>query len=249
MDPALFYTGMVAELYEPLRSVTPRAEHYARFIEASGQPALELGCGAGDPLLELRRRGFDVEGVDSSPDMLERCRHRAAAEGLDVVVHHQRMESLDLGRRYRTIFLAGPTFNLLPDDELARRALLRIRAHLDDGGSALIPLFVPARTPDEKIGAVREAVEPDGSTIRVSTVAEVRDDDARRQKTILRYERVHGDASTALDRPWVLHWYSQDEFRDLAEAAGLATVMVLDAGGGPAAATATEFAFWLQAAA
>jgi SAM-dependent methyltransferase len=248
VDPSLFYTGIVAELFEPLRSVAPDAEPYARFIEVSGQPALELGCGTGDPLLALRRRGIDVEGVDSSADMLDRCQRRAAEEGLDVVVHHQRMESLDLPRRYRTIFLAGPTFNLLPDDALASRALLRIRAHLDDGGSALVPLFVPQPTPEQKLGQVREAQEPDGSTIRVSAIAEKRNDGDRCQETILRYERVIGDTSTIVDRPWILHWYSQNQFRELAACAGLATVMVLDAAGGPADEKNEEFAFWLNAA-
>jgi SAM-dependent methyltransferase len=248
VDPSLFYTGIVAELYAPLRSGTQDAEPYARFIGVSGEPVLELGCGDGDPLLELRQRGIDVEGVDSSADMLDRCRRRATEQDLDVVVHHQRMESLDLPRRYRTIFLAGPTFNLLPDDALATRALLCIRAHLDEGGSALIPLFVPSTTPEEKLGQVREAVEPDGSIIRVSAIAEVRDEVDRRQETTLRYERVRGDTSTVVERPWILHWYSQDRFRAMAASAGLATVMVLDAAGGRAEETADEFAFWLNVA-
>lgn len=248
MDPSLFYTGIVAELFEPLRSVTPSPEPYARFIELAGQPALELGCGTGDPLLELRRRGVDVEGVDSSADMLDRCRRRAAEQGVEVVLHHQQMELLDLRRRYRTIFLAGPVFNLLPDDALASAALLRIRAHLDDDGSVLIPLFLPRATPSEDLGQVREALGPDGSTVRVSAVAEVRDDEARRQETTMRYERIAAGASTIVDRPWVLHWYSQDQFRDLAASAGLSTVMIFDAEGGQAEETANEFAFWLNAA-
>lgn len=248
MDPSLFYTGLVAELFEPLRSVAPDVGPYAQFIEVSGQPALELGCGTGYPLLELRRRGIDVEGVDSSADMLDRCRLRAAEQGLDVVLHHQRMESLDLPRRYRTIYLAGSAFNLLPDDDLASRALRRIRAHLDEGGSALVPLYVPPPTPDEKLGQLREAYEADGSTVRVSAIGEVRDDGARRQETIMRYERVVGERSTVVDRPWILHWYSQKQFRELAESAGLATVMVLSAAGGPAEEDAAEFAFWLNAA-
>ena len=61
MDPASFYTGLVADLYGPLRSVVQDPEPYVRFIELSGEPALELGCGDGDPLLELRSRGIDVE--------------------------------------------------------------------------------------------------------------------------------------------------------------------------------------------
>jgi len=249
MDPSLFYTGIVAELYSPLRSAVPDPETYAKFIGASGEPALELGCGTGDPLLALRQRGIDIEGVDSSADMLDICRTRAEEQSLSVVVHHQRMESLALSRRYRSIFLAGPTFNLLPDDTLAGAALQRIRAHLTDGGSALIPLFIPQPTPVERLGEVREARESDGSTIRVSAIAEVRDETSRCQTTTLRYERAAGTTTDVVERPWVLHWHSQDSFRALAASAGLATAMILDPAGARAAETAQEFAFWLKAAA
>ncbi len=246
VDPTSFYTGIVAELYAPLKSASQDPESYARFIEVSGQPALELGCGDGDPLLELRRRGLDVDGVDSSADMLAICRRRAADDCLDVTVHHQAMESLDLPRRYRSIFLAGPTFNLLPDDTTARRALERIRDHLDVGGSALIPLFVPMPTTEDALGEPRTATEPDGSAISVTAIAEERDDEARTQRTTLRYERVTAGRRTTVDRPWVLHWHTQDDFRTLAASAGLATMAVLDVAGRPARDDATVFVFWLQ---
>lgn len=250
-DPSSFYTGLVSELYRPLRSGEPDPDPYARFVEAVGQPALELGCGDGDPILELRRRGLDVEGVDSSADMLDRCRVRAADEGIDVVVHHQRMEDLDLGRRYRSIYLAGPTFTLLPDDDTASRALARIRDHLDpDDGGALVPLFVPPPIPPAEIDHVREAVDADGSTIRFTITAVTRDEPGRRQEAITRYERVqHGDHAghVVLERPWLVHWHTQEGFRALAADAGLETVAVLGADGQPADPAATDVAFWLRA--
>jgi SAM-dependent methyltransferase len=246
VDPASFYTGLVADLYGPLRSVVQDPEPYARFIELSGQPALELGCGDGDPLLDLRGRGLDVEGVDSSADMLARCRRRADEAGLDVVVHHQRMESLDLGgRRFRTIFLAGPTFNLLADDDTAARALGRIRAHLDDGGAALVPLFIPPPVDASELGRVREAVDARGSVIRFQVTSATRDEAGRRQETMTRYERL-GDDPATLERPWIIHWHTQAGFRSLAASAGLSTVAVLGADGSPVDEHATEFAFWLS---
>ena len=242
-EPASFYTGLVSELYRALRSSDPDPEPYARFIELAGQPALELGCGDGDPILELRRRGIDIEGVDSSAEMLDRCRARARREGLEVVLHHQRMEALDLGdRRFRTIFLAGATFNLLPDDDTAAAALAGIRHHLDGGGAALIPLFIPPEIHDDEIERVRESVDEHGAAIRFGITAVHRDEHARRQETMTRYERD----DDVLERPWILHWHTQEAFRDLAAAAGLETVAVLGADGEPAAPSATEFAFWLR---
>lgn len=248
MDPADFYTGIVAELYGPLKSYSQDPEPYAAFIQQVGLPALELGCGDGEPLLELRRRGLDVDGVDSSADMLERLRRQAAEQGIDATVFHQRMEALDLPRRYRAIFLAGPTFTLLPDDATALSALRGIRAHLAEGGTALIPLFTPAPTPAEQIGRVRTAIAPDGAELRVSVVAEERDETARTQTTLLRYERHHGSDSTVEDRPWVLHWYPRERFEELATSAGLTVTAVTHTDGKPAPADADDVLhFRLQA--
>lgn len=239
VDPADFYTGIVAEIYGPLKSFSQDPDPYAAFIEQAGSPALELGCGDGDPLLELRRRGLDVDGVDSSADMLERLRRRADEQGIRATVFHQRMEALNLPRRYRAIFLAGPTFTLLPDDATALGALRGIRAHLAEGGTALVPLFTPSPTPADQIGRVRAAAAPDGAELRVSVVAEERDETARTQTTLLRYERHHGSDSTIVERPWVMHWYSQDQFEHLATTAGLAVTSVTDQDGKPASASDT----------
>jgi SAM-dependent methyltransferase len=228
MQPAEFYTGIVAELYAPLKSASHDPDEYARFVEEHGQPALELGCGDGDPLIELRRRGLDVEGADSSADMLDRCRRNAAAAGVEATVYQQRMEALDLPRRYRSIFLAGPTFTLLPDDDAALAALRRIRAHLDGGGVALVPLFVPESVGADGIGEYSETTAPDGAVLRCGVVAQERDEAARTQLTTLRYERHAATEDTVVDRPWLIHWYTRDGFAALAEAAGLIATVVDD---------------------
>lgn len=246
MDPSSFYTGIVAELYGPLKSTSQAWEPYARFIRQSGQPALELGSGSGEPILDLCREGLDVDGVDSSADMLARCAHEAAQLGLDVTLHRQRMEELDLPRRYRSIFLAGPTFTLLPDDPTALRALRGIRRHLTEEGSALVPLFIPSPTPKDRFGKVRETKAADGTVLRVSVLSEERDKKTRSQRTVLRYEKHADGESIVEDRPWVLHWHTQDGFRGLAAAAGLTTTAVHGDDGRTAARDASEFTFVLQ---
>jgi len=246
MDEAEFYTGLVARLYSPLRSADPDPDPYAGFIAACGEPALELGCGDGDPMLELRARGLDVTGVDSSADMLDRLRARADEQGLDVVVHHQRMQDLDLGTTFRSVYLAGPTFTLLPDDEAAAQTLGAIHAHLAPGGSALVPLFVPEPLPPAAIGHASEQVADDGTVLRFRVLAEAIDGRARRLVRSCRYESVAPDgASETVDRDWVLHWYTQAGFRSLAEAAGLDVAAVIRPDASPADPDDDVFVFWL----
>ena len=240
-----FYTGLVARLYAPLRSVTPDPAPYAAFIAASGEPALELGCGDGDPILDLRARGLDVEGLDSSAEMLERCREEAVRRGLDVTLHHQPMETMSLTRTYRSIYLAGPTFNLLLDDTCAAQALERIRAHLTPGGSALIPLFIPRPTPPHRFGQARESRTDDGTLMRFTALSEARDEDARRQVTAVRYELRSAEEDLTEDRSWALHWYGQSQFAALAGAAGLNVRSVRTPDGKRATPDAELFTFRL----
>lgn len=247
MHPADFYTGIVADLYGPLKSFSSDPEPYADFLREVNGPALELGCGDGDPLIALRRRGLDVEGVDSSADMLDRCRRRADEAGVEVTLYCQRMEALDLPRRYGAIFLAGPTFTLLADDATALAALRGIRAHLAGGGRVLVPLFMPEATPVDRVGQASVATADNGSELSVTVVSQERDEAARTQLTALRYERRQGSESTVEVRPWLLHWYTRSGFEALAEAAGLRVVAVTTADGSPAAPDTTDASFHLQA--
>lgn len=245
LDPKLFYTGLVAQLYGVLKSTTADPEPYARFVGLSGEPALELGCGDGEPMLDLRARGLDVEGLDSSMDMLARCQQFADERGIDVVLHHGAIETMDLAKRYASIYLAGPTFNLLPTDDAAGQALDRIAAHLTPGGAALVPLFIPEPTPPTRLGIPREHVTSDGVTMRVAIVDEQRDEAARRQISVLRYEMANGEHTVVEQRPWLLHWHTQTGFRSLATSAGLTVNAVLAANGDLATEADDQFVFWL----
>ena len=54
----------------------------ARAGFARGCAVLDLGCGSGRMTVELARRGYDMTGVDLSPEMLDIARERAEREGL-----------------------------------------------------------------------------------------------------------------------------------------------------------------------
>jgi SAM-dependent methyltransferase len=51
-----------------------------------GGRALDLGCGTAVVTLALARRGFEVVGVDHSPEMLELGRRKLAAAGLEATL-------------------------------------------------------------------------------------------------------------------------------------------------------------------
>jgi SAM-dependent methyltransferase len=238
-----FYSGLVAELYEPLAGETARADDYIPFLDRCGTPALELCCGSGLPILELLERGYDVEGLDASADMLDRCRSRAEERGLTATLHLAEMQSFQLGKRYRSIFLAGASFTLLTNDADAAAALEQIHEHLEPGGHALIPLEIEdASVLQSFVGHHKETAEASGDRIRVGMLGlEVRDG-GRNIRQHLRYERITTSReSTFVERTWEKRSWTQEQFRELVLAAGFDELTFLNPTGGIAPADASIF--------
>ena len=248
MKASQFYTGLVADMYDGLVSYRAPVGFYAELIRKGGEPALEIGCGTGHPLLDLVEQGLKVDGLDSSPDMIARCQAAARARGLRVSLHQQEMQGLTLPTRYRTIFFAGASFMLLPDVDDAARTVGRIHDHLEPGGQAIIPLYVPPRSSEAKDATdewrIRESVRPsDGATLRAHERFYY-DHSRQLRVATLRYEMIKDGAIVqALERLWLLRWYSQDQFKGLLRTAGLETSAVLGADGKPAEADAPTFVF------
>jgi len=65
-----------------------------------GERVLDLACGIGRHSLELRRRGFEVVGVDIAADLLEMAERSAAEEGLEVTFMQADLRELDLSDEF-----------------------------------------------------------------------------------------------------------------------------------------------------
>ena len=82
---------------------------------------LEAMSGSGRLLIPLLQRGYNVEGVDNSPIMLERCRERCAALSLNPRLYEQSLENLSLIQRYGVVTIAVGSFQLIVDPAAASR--------------------------------------------------------------------------------------------------------------------------------
>lgn len=248
MQDSQFYSGIVAELYEDL--VPPNERGYyevaRRFIEESGQPALELFCGTGRPSLEFVAAGLDVEGLDASADMLARYRSNAEARGLTARLHCQEVQALSLPRRFRTIYAAEVSFQVVIEEAHVRAALQRFREHLEPGGSLWLPLHLPSVAPERigRWGTIRKAVrDSDGAALRCLGFS-THDEERQVLDTLLRYEvEQAGELVDTEERRWRLRWYTQDQFRALLEEAGFALIEVLRGDGTPSGPEDPAFIF------
>ncbi len=94
-------------------------QDYESALDEERNLVVELGCGTGSFTQVLRKKGYDIIGIDMSPDMLNVARNKAAAEGLDIMYLEQDMRELDLYCTAGTIVSVCDSVNyLLSEDEL-----------------------------------------------------------------------------------------------------------------------------------
>ncbi len=106
---------------------------------SAGNALLDVACGSGKHLAELRR-DFSVEGMDLSEDLLNVARQRLP----DVPLHHGDMIDFALGKQFDAITCLFSAIGHVMTVENLNKTLRCMSAHLAPGGVALIePWFTP----------------------------------------------------------------------------------------------------------
>lgn len=123
-----------------------RADYLCRLFNRFGVKQglmLDLACGAGSLSVELSRRGFEVIGVDSSPEMLTVASDKALAQGQDILFLRQSMQQLDL---YGTVDAAVCTLDSLNHITRPREVqavLQRLSLFMNPGGIFIFDVNTP----------------------------------------------------------------------------------------------------------
>ena len=133
-DEADLFTGLAALHWRVMSHKSADLPFYQGMIERNGGTALELGCGAGRLVLAFLQMGLDVEGIDISPDQLAMCREAADEMNLSPTLYEQKMQHLDLPKRYSTIYIPCGSFQCVMGRSEALGALKRIHTHLTSRG-------------------------------------------------------------------------------------------------------------------
>jgi SAM-dependent methyltransferase len=96
--------------------------------------ALDVGCGTGRAFAPLLRRGWQVQGCDLSPSMLERAHQEGVGK---VKVDVADMRALPTYGEFDLVLSLNDTVNYLLGDNDLQHALAGMRANLADGGLVL----------------------------------------------------------------------------------------------------------------
>ncbi len=199
--------------------------------EANGK-ALELACGGGRLILRLLHEGFQVDGVDSCSFLLDVLTRKAQNAGLTPVLHHQRLESIDLPESsYKLVYIPLGSFQLVSDRELAELAIHKYYKLLEPGGRLVVALFLPWTHDHLDTGGwqiIRDVKLSIKNQRYVEREATVHDPVEQLILAKTRFELWDGnDLLNFQEREMHLRWYSKGEFIALLKAAGFTSVKTL----------------------
>ena len=96
---------------------------------------LDLACGTGSLLFELKKRGLDIFGADISADMLAQAKDKSYENGMeDVLLLCQDMRELELYGSVDTVLCTLDSLNHLGNSGDLQRTFDRVSLFLNPGG-------------------------------------------------------------------------------------------------------------------
>jgi SAM-dependent methyltransferase len=143
--------------------------------ELQGNTVLDLGCGTGQHATRLARRGFEVTGVDRSPEMLRIARVKAE-QSLDELSPQPSFVEGDItsvrlgGEPFDVALMMFAVLGYQVGNADVRAALANARRHLRPGGVLFCDFWygpaVLAERPSERVKVIDT---PQGQVIRVAS--------------------------------------------------------------------------------
>ncbi len=138
---AAYYDGLTENVSYP-----DRAAYFHQLIGQYGQGGnllLDLACGTGSLSLEFAKLGYEVIGVDGSPDMLSVAMQKAAQQDCELLFLCQDMTRLDLFGTIDIGICALDSLNHLTSQSAFKKAIQRVSLFLNPKGLFIFDVNTP----------------------------------------------------------------------------------------------------------
>ena len=220
-----------AEVYEALMDNVPYDMWCGRIRKLLTDAGIrdgivaELGCGTGSMTRRLAEAGYDMIGIDLSPEMLDAAREAENEETpsqskKEILYLNQDMRSFELYGTVRAVICVCDSINYVTDPGEVQEVLRLVNNYLDPEGLLILDFHTPyyyrevlgdcsiAET-REDLAMIWENEEGEDGIHRLFLTVFREEEDGR----YTRFEELHEQRG-----------YTQEEMRALAEAAGLTEV-------------------------
>ena len=241
------YQKLCTEFYDTDKPDAPEQAFafYLPYAEKASGPILEPMCGSGRYLLPLLGRGFDIDGTDASPSMLEACRNKAKQRDLSPNLYEQFLHELDVPRKYALVLIPAGSFALLTDPVQVKESLKRIHDVMLSGATLLLETGQHrAKDSSSWPWGGRWITCADGSKLMISWLGRY-DANTGISHSINRYEKFkNGKLLETEYEEFDLQNYDAPEFRPLLEDAGFKDIQMRKAHGPGAPDETDEEIVW-----
>ena len=256
--------GAFADVYEYLMDNVPYDEWFERIRELLTENGIrdgiiaELGCGTGAMTRRLSAAGYDMIGIDASPDMLEHAREYTdagdeeadrnmgleeghngkpeAGDGREILYLLQDMRSFELYGTVRAVVCCCDSINYITDPEEVGEVFRLVNNYLDPEGLLIMDFHTPYYY---------------GSVLEERTIAEVREDvamiweneeaeDGLHRMYVTVFREMQDGSYRRFEEDHEQRGYTPEELRRLAETAGLVDITFYDGYTGKPASDSSE---------
>lgn len=218
---SLFYN-----LDKPVGRSFGDVEYYRARLQECGGPVLEPAVGNARVYVPLREAGIDIDGFDSSGEMLAYGREACQVRNIVASLSNQTFGTFHYERRFAAAIIPAGSFQLITDTNDALAFLRRLHDHLLPGGRLIMDvggiggLFgsaTPARSWKTAEGDLLTLLDHQAEPDYVSQTT----------SSYLRYERWSGGklVESELDL-FTLRWWGMQELTLALEATGFSNVIV-----------------------
>jgi SAM-dependent methyltransferase len=142
-----YYGSLCTEMYEILHETAPQDEldFYLSYAE-HGKKILEPLCGSGRFLLPFLEKGFDIEGMDLSKEMLEKLKQKAPT----AKVVETSIESYSSKEKFDYIFISSGSVSLFTDMQSCKSIMQKMKDLLNENGKFVFAVDTIAnKCPDD----------------------------------------------------------------------------------------------------
>lgn len=186
----------------------------------------DLACGTGEMTRRLAQDGYDMIGIDLSPEMLEIAREKCSPE---ILFLQQDLREMELYGTVAACVCVCDGLNYIPEEDQLTEVFRKVNNYLDPGGAFIFDVktryFYEEVLGDRVITENRE----DASFIWQN---EFHPENAVNEYLLTVYQQEPGEDEDLFRRCDELHRqraYSVEQVREMLEAAGMEFVAVYDA--------------------
>lgn len=144
-------------------------QKFRNYGDGSTRKILDLGCGTGNHGFLLAKRGYDVVGVERSPEMLSQARKKATTFPYANRIHFEQgdIREINLDETFDAVLMMFAVLGYQKNNSDVLAALKRAHEHLRPGGLLIFDVWYgPAVLHQRPSQRVKIIPTPDGQVIR-----------------------------------------------------------------------------------